>query len=214
MLPFTREQFISVFAAYNDAVWPAQVLSYLLAAAMCLAVLRGRQGSGRFVAAGLAAMWAFTGIAYHGMHFSAINRAAGAFAALFVIQALFFVEAGVFRQRLQFGRVRGWRAVVGWALAGYAAVAYPAMPMFGIAPCPVAIFTFGLLLLSVSPPPWRLCVIPLLWSLIGGSAAMLLGVPQDWVLLVSGASLLLLPCGTPKKAAAAQQQRGAVWPAR
>jgi hypothetical protein len=34
--------------------------------------------------------------------------------------------------------------------------------------------------------PWWLLVIPFAWSLIGGSAAFLLGVPQDWALLVSG----------------------------
>jgi hypothetical protein len=31
-----------------------------------------------------------------------------------------------------------------------------------------------------------LLAIPALWSLIGGSAAILLSVPQDWLLLVSG----------------------------
>ena len=30
MLPFTREQFLAVFVAYNKAVWPAQVLANLL----------------------------------------------------------------------------------------------------------------------------------------------------------------------------------------
>ena len=34
MLPFTREQFFAVFAAYNEAVWPVQYLAYLLALAM------------------------------------------------------------------------------------------------------------------------------------------------------------------------------------
>ena len=30
MLPFTREQFLGVFADYNTAVWPAQVVAYVL----------------------------------------------------------------------------------------------------------------------------------------------------------------------------------------
>jgi hypothetical protein len=34
-------------------------------------------------------------------------------------------------------------------------------------------------------PRWLL-VIPVVWSLIGGSAAILLNVAQDWFLLVSG----------------------------
>jgi len=60
------------------------------------------------------------------------------------------------------------------------------MQMFGVTPCPVAIFTFGLFLLTVRPVPRWLLVIPFVWSLIGGSAAILLQVPQDWLLLVSG----------------------------
>ncbi len=58
--------------------------------------------------------------------------------------------------------------------------------MFGITPCPVTLFTFGLLLLTTRTVPRRLLVIPFLWSLVGGSAAMLLGMPQDWPLLFSG----------------------------
>ena len=58
--------------------------------------------------------------------------------------------------------------------------------MFGVTPCPVTIFTFGLLLLTMRPVPRGLLVIPFVWSLIGGSAAVLLYVPQDWLLLVSG----------------------------
>jgi hypothetical protein len=61
--------------------------------------------------------------------------------------------------------------------------------MFGITPCPVTIFTLGLLLLA-RPMYWWLLVIPVLWSLVGGSAAFLLRVPQDWVLLVSGVAVL------------------------
>src|SRR5260370_12258317 len=34
------------------------------------------------------------------------------------------------------------------------------MPMFGVTPCPVTIFTFGLLLLTVCPVPRWLFVIP------------------------------------------------------
>ena len=63
---------------------------------------------------------------------------------------------------------------------------YPEMPMFGVTPCPVTIFTFGMLLLTLRPVPSWLFVIPFVWSLIGGSAAILLNVPQDWLLLVSG----------------------------
>jgi hypothetical protein len=66
------------------------------------------------------------------------------------------------------------------------------LPMFGVTPCPVTIFTFGMLLLTRQPVPRLLLAIPVLWSLVGGSAAMLLRVPQDWLLLVSGAIAVAL----------------------
>ena len=69
---------------------------------------------------------------------------------------------------------------------------YPAIPMFGVAPCPVTLFTFGLFLLTTAPVPRRLLVIPVTWSLIGGQAAFRLGIPQDWPLIMSGVTVLLL----------------------
>jgi hypothetical protein len=66
------------------------------------------------------------------------------------------------------------------------------MPMFGITPCPVTIFTFGIFLLAAASVSRRLFVIPVIWSLIGGSAAFLLQVPQDWLLLFSGLSVVPL----------------------
>ena len=66
--------------------------------------------------------------------------------------------------------------------------------MFGVAPCPTAIFTFGLLMLSARPLPiWLLCI-PLAWAGIGSTAAVLLGVREDLGLLVSGIlAVTLLP---------------------
>lgn len=203
MLPFTREQFLAVFVAYNKAVWPAQVLAYLLALLMVILIIWPSKQRSRVVAAGLAAMWLWTGVAYHGMHFSTISAAAWGFAALFVIQGLLFIEAGVLRGRVAFGWCRGWTGWLGWALVAYASIVYsllgqflghgyPAIPMFGIAPCPLTLFTFGLFLLTTAPVPRRLLVIPVIWSLIGGQAAFRLGVPQDWPLIVSGAILLVL----------------------
>lgn len=65
-------------------------------------------------------------------------------------------------------------------------------PQFGITPCPVTLFTFGLLLLTRVPVPRWLLVIPVVWSLLGGSAALMLGIPQDWLLLFSGLSAIWL----------------------
>jgi hypothetical protein len=203
MLPFTLEQFIGIFVAYNIGVWPAQVVAYLAGVGMIVLVLRPSKTGSRIVGAALAAMWVWTGVAYHGLYFSAINKAAPIFGALFVLQGLLLFHAAVISRRLRFGPSGSPMAWLGWAFVIYASIIYPliglwtghrypGMPMFGITPCPVTIFTVGLLLLTTAPVSRWLLLIPFIWSLIGGSAAFLLGVPQDWPLLLSGIAILLI----------------------
>ena len=111
-----------------------------------------------------------------------------------IVQGCYLIYAGVYRRQLRFGIRWGLATWAGAAFVAYAAIVYPLigmatghrypeMPMFGVTPCPVTIFTFGMLLLTIGPVPRWLLVIPAVWSLIGGSAAILLDVPQDWLLL-------------------------------
>lgn len=213
MLPFSHAEFLDVFARYNLAIWPAQLVAYVLGAALLAGLLPGRTTrAARLVPAGLALMWAWTGVAYHWMFFAGINKAAWAFGGLFVLQAALLAFAAG-HQRLRFeASVATPARWLGWFLMLYALVLYPLLglatgsgytqlPIFGVTPCPVTIFTFGLLLLSSAPVPWWLLVIPVAWSLVGGSAAFLLQIPQDWLLLLSAGSLVFMmrrPAGRPE----------------
>lgn len=206
MLPFTVDQFFAVFGSYNTAIWPAPLIAYALGFAALAFLVRPGTAADRITVAVLALMWFWTGAAYHWLSFAAINPAAKIFGASFILQAALFVYAG-WKRQLVFGFVSGVRGAAGIALIIYAGVLYPLLgiwlghhypmlPMFGVTPCPVTIFTFGCLLLTKQPIPWWALVIPVLWSLIGGSAAFLLGVPQDWVLLFSGLGSLVLLMAT------------------
>jgi Family of unknown function (DUF6064) len=199
VLPFTAAQFFEVFARYNAAVWPAPLLAYALGAIAVAAGYRGDRRGNLVTAAVLALFWGWAGVAYHWLAFSAINRAAWLFGAFFVAEAILLAR---FAGQMRFGDRAGANAAVGVAFIVYAALlypllgmaaghGYPAMPMFGITPCPVTIFTLGLFLLA-SRLPRPLLIVPVLWSLIGGTAAFLLGVPQDWLLLVSGPLTVIL----------------------
>jgi hypothetical protein len=198
MLPFTSEQFLAVFLKYNNTIWPAQIAAYLLG---CIAVSclfpRTRIKLDRLIAGVLAVIWLWTGLVYHGLFFSSINSAAYLFAALFVAQGSYLVYAGVLHHQIRFRLRAGMASSVGGAFAIYAMLAYPLIglatghhypdiPMFGVTPCPATIFTWGMFLFTTSPVPKGLLVIPFIWSLVGGSAAILLHIPQDWVLLASG----------------------------
>lgn len=211
MLPFTPEQFIAVFTRYNASIWPAQVAAYLLGSLVVLLLFRRSLWSDRIIAAVLALMWAWTGVAYQLMFFATINRAAYAFFVVFVMQAAALAYAGTSR-RIDFGIPGSVATWVGASFAIYASVAYPLigmaaghrpseLPMFGVTPCPVTIFTFGILLLTVGRPPIVLLVIPTIWSIIGGSAAFLLQVPQDWPLLFSSAVAVPMILARQRKAA-------------
>ena len=198
MLPFSREQYLFVFIAYNEAIWPAQIVTFLLGLVAFAAALKPGQTTTRLAAGILAAFWVWTGVAYHWLFFAAINKAAYLFGAMFVVQDIAVVYAGLTGMgRLRFGFQRGPASWIGILFVLYSAVLYPligiwtghpypTMPMFGVTPCPVTIFTFGLFLLTVERLPRWLLIIPFLWSLVGGSAAILIDVPQDWFLLASG----------------------------
>ncbi|MBI4501217.1 MAG: hypothetical protein HY700_08655 [Gemmatimonadetes bacterium] len=195
-LPFTVDQFLGVFASYNRAVWPAQVLLYGIGWLLAIVAYRGRAGAPRWIAFGLALLWAWMGAVYHLWFFRPVNPAAVAFGGAFLLQALLFVLWGTTHRRETAGRVRGARAWVGGALLGYALVAYPLLgwslghhypssPTFGV-PCPTTIATLGLLVWVSPPPPWWLLVVPLLWVLVGSSAAFALGIREDLGLLAAG----------------------------
>jgi hypothetical protein len=197
MLSFSPDVFFSLFADYNLAIWPAQPIAYALGLLVVALTFKPTEWSGRLIAAVLALAWLWIGIAYHYLYFTQINFVAPAFAALFVLQGLLFAWSGVVRGRLTFAfrpDLFGWTGLgflifalavyplLGW-LAGHV---WPQAPVFGVAPCPTAIFTWGLLLMIGGHTPLHLVVLPLIWSLIGASAAWLLAVPEDLSLLAAG----------------------------
>ena len=199
-LPFTHDQFLDVFAAYNRLFWPVAVLLWLGSLAALVSWWRNGPSSSPMLSGLLALHWAWSGIAYHLAFFRAINPAAVVFAALFVAQAVLFAWRGVVHRTLVFGPVRSGWATLGIALAAYAllypaiglltGLSYPRSPTFGV-PCPTAILTAGLLLTAPRAELRLAAVVPVLWSAIGGSAAFLLGIRPDFALPVAGVALLV-----------------------
>jgi hypothetical protein len=198
-LPFSRQQFFDVFEAYNDGVWPVQVALVAVAAGSVLAVWR-RRGE-QAIPFALALLWAWTALGYHVAFFTAINGAAWIFGAAFLLEAALIVLYG-WKSRLRFDvplRAPGL-ALVAYALIGYPIVgmlsghAYPRAPTFGL-PCPTTIFTLGMLLLARKPVPPVLFAIPLVWSVVATSAAIELGVAEDFGLTIAGVVTLVTLAG-------------------
>ena len=61
---------------------------------------------------------------------------------------------------------------------------FPRSQTFGV-PCPTTIFTFAMLLWQREPVPFYVVAIPLLWSLIGFTAAFYFGIIEDIGLLLA-----------------------------
>ena len=198
-MPFTREQFVDVFAAYNTALWPGAVALWIASVLICALMLRASgRSAGRVISALLAIHWAWSGLAYHVTFFTRINPAAWLFAAMFLVQAGLLLWTAVVKGRLRFTTTHSAWTFVAQAFIAYALV-YPAInaaqhlsvsriPTFGV-PCPTTIFTAGLLMIG-NPHLWRLSAIPIIWSAIAGSAAFSLGVHADYALPVAAVALV------------------------
>ena len=197
-MPFTVEQFFSVFERYNqDLPYAGTVLAAIAVLAVVLSISGGTR-SGNYVAAILALMWAWAGAVYHIYFFAEINPAAYLFGGLFLIQAAVFGTLAIRNSeplRLE------WRAdIYGWAgaaIIAYALVIYPILgrfaghefprnPTFGL-PCPLTIFTFAILLWSSRAVPRWVLAVPAIWALIGSFASLLFGVWEDLGLIIAAA---------------------------
>lgn len=191
-LPFTRDQFLAVFAAYNEAVAPLQLVLLTAGIVAVVLALRPTAWSHRVVGVVLAGLWLWMAVQYQWRFFRAINPAATVFAAAFLVEAILLAEYAV-RRELRFrarsassGEWSGWAlALVVYALAVYPALGwalghrYPAVPTFGL-PCPTTIVTLGLLAWTEERPPLMIMVIPWVWTVVGLSAALQLGMLEDF----------------------------------
>lgn len=202
-LPFTVDQFLEVFREYNTAVWPAQILAYVLGLLAVFMTMRPTRHSAKVIGVILSAMWFWMGLVYHFVFFSEINTAAYVFGAFFIVQGVLFLTAASGWLQLDFTFRPDASGIVGAILIVYAFVVYPIIgaalghgypeaPMFGVAPCPTTIFTIGMLLWTRRGVSGWLFVIPVLWSIIGSVAAIDLGIREDIGLLVAAATAVPL----------------------
>ena len=104
MLPFTPEQFFSVFTDYNNAIWPIQIVGEI-----CWAVLQLHFCSGKREKqiCSSPAVWPRCGCgpgsAITQFRSPRLTTQRFFFAALFIVQGFYFIYAGVYHHQLRFG---------------------------------------------------------------------------------------------------------------
>lgn len=211
-LPFTFEQFISVFADYNVSVYPMQIFLNFLAIYIIIFLFVKTKLSNQVILFVLGFLWLWTGIVYHILFFSSINKAAYFFGSLFVVQGALFILNGIKKKKYDFHFEKNYFGIIGLIMILYALFIYPLLghylghsypnnPTFG-APCPITIFTFGILLLNNKKTPVYLIIIPLIWGFMGLSAAVNLKIYEDFGLIfaaVIGTTLIVLKNRTKKQ---------------
>jgi uncharacterized membrane protein HdeD (DUF308 family) len=194
-IPFTTEQFFLVFEKYNQTIFPMQAVLILVAIASVTLAANPKPSANKTISILLGFLWLWAGVVYHLTFFTEISPPAYVFGVLFVFQGLLFLYEGVVRNRLSFRASRRLNGILGailivYALAIYPLIGYalgrifPTSPTFGV-PCPTTIFTFGLLLWTDKKIPLNLLIVPVLWSLVGTSAALSFGIKEDFGLLVA-----------------------------
>lgn len=202
-LPFTTEQFLNVFKIYNESIFPAQIIGYLIGILCVIHLFKDKKNASRVVSMILSLYWLWIGIFYHILNFSVINKAAIIFGLLYIVQGLTFLFFGTIRNSFTFKFKNGIKGVTGLIIIFYAMIiytvigmnnghAYPYAPIFGVAPCPTTIFTYGILLQSNGKLNNCIIIIPLIWSVIGFTAALKLGITEDIGLLASAIISIIL----------------------
>ncbi len=195
-MPFTLEQFLGMIEGYNEAFWPLQVLMYALGLGAVILAVRQPAGAGKAVSLVLAFLWLWVGAVFYPFHFAKLSALGYVFAAMFVLQGALFLTAVrsgpglTFAAESSSSRWLGW-LLVAYALLGYPTVeyllgrGYPSVLLVGMAPCPTAILTLGILLWSGKRVPRQLAVIPVLHAL-SGVLPVYLGLVEDVGLVVAG----------------------------
>jgi hypothetical protein len=196
-LPFTTEQFYGVFASYNESVWPMPFVLGAVGFAIPFFLLKPAPAGSRIISTALALLWLWPALTYCFLFFTRISGSGWLIGALLFAGGLWLGWVGGVQGRIHFSPRVDLRGLIGGVFLFYALIAYPlvglavghrypAMPTFGL-PCPVTIFTVGMLMLTTAPVPRSVFIAPALWGLVGGtSATFLLGVYQDAALLIAG----------------------------
>jgi len=194
-IPFTTEQFFEIIEKYNVALFPLQLVIILLGILSVILLHSSKNYKNKFIGSFLGFLWIWIGIAYHLVFFTAINKAAYAFGALFILQGLFFIFETYSRKKLEFKFNGNVTDFIAYFFLIFGLAIYPILIYFlenslettialGL-PCPSTIMTFGFLMLTTRKFPKYLLIIPALWTIVGTSAAINFDVYPDFLMVIS-----------------------------
>ncbi|MCK4543000.1 MAG: hypothetical protein KAU17_12260, partial [Spirochaetales bacterium] len=172
-------------------------ITYLIGIAAVILAIKKTKYSDKIISGILAFLWLWSGIVLLMIFLGPIDYRNYFGGALWIIQSILFFIFGVVKPSLSFKFERDLYSIVGAIMIIYGLIFYPIIgflsghgypggPIFGVACCPVCIFTFGMFLWINKKVPIFIAVIPLLWSLTGIIAATQYGVWPDYGEIIIG----------------------------
>ena len=191
----TGDQLLDVFATYNSQIWPMQIVAYAFGIACLVLVFRKTGYSNQVISAFLAFFWLWVTFVFWLPSLLQGFTPALLLSALFLIQGMLFL-LDLFKRKLIYGVKKDIYTLAGLFFVAYALLGYPLfgvllghtyphMPPFGLSPCPLVTFTFGLMLLTEGKVPKALLVIPFIYALTG-FLWVSIGIIEDTGMIASG----------------------------
>lgn len=124
-MPSSPAEFLNILEQYNLAIWPAQVILFLLGLiTIALVVWRASEKVDKLVAGILAALWLWVTLAFWYAQFAPVAEFGYVLFVEFAIQAGLFLYFGIWKDALKFGFTRDRYSRVGALFVLYA-LGYP-----------------------------------------------------------------------------------------
>ena len=194
-IPFTTEEFFQIIEKYNTSLFPSQIFILILGLVAVLLLHNKRALKNKLIGGFLAFLWLWTGLFYHILNFTEINKAAYVFGAIFILQGLFLLYEVFIRGKLVFEFKANFINYLAYFFIWFGLIVYPVLIYaldgsfnqvisLGL-PCPTTIITFGFLIITHRSFSKYLLIIPTIWAIIGTGAAINFGVYPDYLMLIS-----------------------------
>ena len=188
----------TAFGRYHEAVWPMQIIGYGLGIIAIVLGIKRIKYSDTIILLILSFFWLWAGIVFNLVFFAPDYPVFYGLGPLAIAQGVLFLILGFRTDKLLpaftfkadkygvLGAVYILFALVIYPLIGYlTGHPYPNHPVFGVAPCPVCIFTFGILIWARKRLSVSILVIPLIES-FAGIIPSVLGLYADIGMVLGG----------------------------
>ncbi|MCB2207245.1 MAG: hypothetical protein KQH67_03010 [Bacteroidetes bacterium] len=190
-----NNEFIGLIAQYNQAMYPLQILLFILGLLAVILTHLMQYKKNTYTAIILGILWIYSGLIYFFMYLPQHSQMSYFYGSLFMLQGLFLFYEAFFRNKLSFGFQKSAKDITAYIIILTGLLIYPLVTIasghhipeimtLGL-PGPTVIFTLGFLMLGTNRNPLYLVLIPSLWGLVGFTLSLSAGVYVDGLTLIS-----------------------------